>query len=434
MKEAQEREERHPLRAPAIVAVIVAAVVVAFLVLTSGGDEYEVTAQFENASALVSGNQVVVGGRPVGTVEEVRSRPTARQTSPSRVDEDFAPLRRGTVATVRWAALSSVANRQVQLTLPPEGVGGEEIPDGGVLSQAETIADGRRRPVLQHARPTRRSKDFKRVIKGFARSYEGVAEQANRGYKYLNPLLYNGRRVFAELELRPGGARSAAGRRVALRRRARRPRSSDLSAAGPQPEPDDERDRRSQARARARDRPAAAVHAQRQHDVRQPARGARRPRSRWSSPRSRPPGAAPVPGRAARDGAQRGADRSRPLGDHPPPRRAQRPGRAPAHPAAPAQDRGRLGLSRLRARARGPRGPRRSPADDDYTQGSFGEAICSLHNGARQPRASSAPTRRSWSAGSTASATPATSTRSAASAGSARPSTPSRRRCRCSPT
>src|SRR5687768_16788680 len=42
-------------------------------------------------------------------------------------------------------------------------------------------------------------KDFKRVIKGFADSYEGVAPQANRGYKYLNPLLYNSRRVFAEL-------------------------------------------------------------------------------------------------------------------------------------------------------------------------------------------------------------------------------------------
>ena len=37
------------------------------------------------------------------------------------------------------------------------------------------------------------------MIKGFRDSYEGVAEQANRGFHYLNPFLSTSRRVFSEL-------------------------------------------------------------------------------------------------------------------------------------------------------------------------------------------------------------------------------------------
>ncbi len=41
--------------------------------------------------------------------------------------------------------------------------------------------------------------DFKNVIKGFATSYRGVGEEANQGFKYLNPFLSTSRRTFAEL-------------------------------------------------------------------------------------------------------------------------------------------------------------------------------------------------------------------------------------------
>jgi phospholipid/cholesterol/gamma-HCH transport system substrate-binding protein len=40
---------------------------------------------------------------------------------------------------------------------------------------------------------------LKSVIKGFARSYDGVGPQANRGFYYLNPFLSTSRRVFGEL-------------------------------------------------------------------------------------------------------------------------------------------------------------------------------------------------------------------------------------------
>lgn len=179
------------------VGAVLVGLAVALVVLLSGDDEYTLTAQFQNASALVDGNEVVIGAQPVGTVEEIRLAPDGQANVTFTVDEEFAPLRRGTVATVRWASLSSVANRQVQLTPTPEGVG-EPIPDGGLLSQTETITDVEVDQFFNML-DDKTVKDFKRMIKGFATSYDGVAEQANRGYKYLNPLLYTGRRVFAEL-------------------------------------------------------------------------------------------------------------------------------------------------------------------------------------------------------------------------------------------
>ncbi|MGI9019401.1 MAG: MlaD family protein [Solirubrobacterales bacterium] len=193
-----EAEERSWAPRAAVGVALGAVVLVVGWFALGGEDEYEVTAQFSNASALIKDNQVVVGTKPVGTVKEIRLAPDGQANVTFTVDEEYAPLKRGTVATVRWTALSSVANRQIDLTVPPEGVAGEEIEDGGFLSQDETVGAI---DVDQffNLLDEKTVKDYKRIVKGFANSYDGVAENANEGYKYLNPLLYNGRRVFAEL-------------------------------------------------------------------------------------------------------------------------------------------------------------------------------------------------------------------------------------------
>jgi phospholipid/cholesterol/gamma-HCH transport system substrate-binding protein len=192
----EDVDPRGRARAAPLAALLIGAAVALVLFLSSG-DEYSLTAQFQNGSALVPGNQVVIGARPVGSVDEIRLGPDGQANVTFTVDDEYAPVRLGTVATVRWASLSSVANRQIQLTPPPEGQG-EPIPDGGVLTQTETITDVEVDQFFNML-DEKTVKDFRRVIKGFANSYEGVAKNANRGYKYLNPLLYNGRRVFAEL-------------------------------------------------------------------------------------------------------------------------------------------------------------------------------------------------------------------------------------------
>ncbi|MGH2954423.1 MAG: MlaD family protein, partial [Solirubrobacterales bacterium] len=135
----EEEAQKRRRRALALIALVVAAAIA--YILLSGGDEYEVTAEFENASQLVTGNEVVVGGTNAGSVKEIELGPDGQALVTFTVEDELAPLRRGTVATIRSTALSSIAGRQVQLTLPPDSQAGEEIDSGGRLSQAETVSE-----------------------------------------------------------------------------------------------------------------------------------------------------------------------------------------------------------------------------------------------------------------------------------------------------
>jgi phospholipid/cholesterol/gamma-HCH transport system substrate-binding protein len=184
-------------RIAALVALVVAVVVVVVL-MTSNGDEYTVTASFANASQLVKGNEVVVGGVAAGTVEEIELGPNGEAEVTFSVDGDYAPLHRGTTATVRSPSLSQIAGRQLQLTLPPDSSAGKEIPDGGRMSEQETVS-AVDLDQLFNALDPKTIKDFKHVIQGFAISYDGVSGQANAGFRYLNPFLSTSRRVFGEL-------------------------------------------------------------------------------------------------------------------------------------------------------------------------------------------------------------------------------------------
>lgn len=184
-------------RLTAIVAVAIAAVAVVLL-LTGGEESYEVTAEFENASQLVPGNQIMIGGTPAGSISEIELGDQGQALVTFSVDEEFAPLSRGTTATVRQGSLSSIAGRQIELTLPPSSEAGDEIEDGGLMTQAETVSTVDLDEIF-NTLDTRTVKDFKRVIKGFRDSYEGVAKQANRGFRYANPFLSTSRRLFGEL-------------------------------------------------------------------------------------------------------------------------------------------------------------------------------------------------------------------------------------------
>ena len=169
------------------------------ILLLGGGDDYEVTAEFENASQLVGGEQVVVGGVPVGKVSDIALGDDGQALVTFSVSDDYAPLKHGTTATIRSFSLSGIANRQVQLTLPPEGQDtGDEIPDGGTMDQSETVSEVDLDEIF-NTLDDRTIANLKKVIRGFEISYDGVAPQANRGFKYLNPFLSSSRRVFAEL-------------------------------------------------------------------------------------------------------------------------------------------------------------------------------------------------------------------------------------------
>jgi phospholipid/cholesterol/gamma-HCH transport system substrate-binding protein len=184
-------------RVAAILALIGAVAVVLLLVL-GGGSSYTVTAEFENASQLVTGNNVNVAGVPVGSVEEISLSDNGQALVKMEIsDSAYTPLPQGTHAQIRSQSLSGIANRYVDLALPTTNTT-QKIASGGTIGQADTTSEvdldqlfnTLDKPTVSH---------LQEVIRGFARSYDGVGAKANRGFYYLNPFLSTSRRVFGEL-------------------------------------------------------------------------------------------------------------------------------------------------------------------------------------------------------------------------------------------
>ena len=71
------------------------------------------------------GNQVLVGGQPIGTVDGITLTDDAQAEVEITVDE---PLHEGTTAIVRATSLSGIANRYVSIAPGPNSE--PELPDG----------------------------------------------------------------------------------------------------------------------------------------------------------------------------------------------------------------------------------------------------------------------------------------------------------------
>ena len=184
------------VRAAALAALLVVAVVVAVLLLSGPGSSYIVKARFQNAAQLVKGNLVQTGGAPVGKVTTIDLTPDGQAEVTMKIDEDYAPLRRGTLATVRQASLSGVANRYIDLRMAPQS--GEKIPDGGVIEQDSTTTAVDLDQLFNTFDPDTREA-LQGVINGSARQQKGQGKQFNEGIAYLNPSLAASSRLFREL-------------------------------------------------------------------------------------------------------------------------------------------------------------------------------------------------------------------------------------------
>jgi phospholipid/cholesterol/gamma-HCH transport system substrate-binding protein len=189
------RGSRNIARVLAVAALVAAGVVVGFTLL-GGSEAYEVKARFQNASQLVKGNLVQVAGRPVGKVTGIDLTSDGQAEVRMRIDEGFAPLREGTLLTVRQASLSGIANRYVDLRLAPQG--SPAIEDGGTIEQTATTSAVDLDQLFNTFDPETR-KALTGVLRGSGRQYEGVGKQFGEGVMYLNPSLSASSRLFREL-------------------------------------------------------------------------------------------------------------------------------------------------------------------------------------------------------------------------------------------
>jgi len=182
----------------AAIAALAGAVLVAGFLLLGGGNTYTVTANFQNASQLVKGNLVEVGGVKAGTIKDISLGPNNTAMVEMEVDGAYSPLPEGTIATIRSQSLSGVANRYIQLVFPEGDQAGKPIPDGGELPLSNTVSEVDLDQLFNTLDP-KTIGHFKDVITGFARAYDGIGPQTNRGFKSFNPFLSTSREVFGQL-------------------------------------------------------------------------------------------------------------------------------------------------------------------------------------------------------------------------------------------
>ncbi len=183
-------------RAAAFAAVVLAVVVVAVIVL-QGGSSYQVSAIFQNASQIVSGDLVEVSGNNIGTVSSISltSNGQAKLTL-SINNPTFEPLRQGTLATVREVSLSGIANRYVDLRLGPAT--GKPIPNKGTIPTQDTSSEVDLDQVLDTLdAPTRQA--LQEVIRGSASQYEKEGAKMQAAWKYLNPAIASSSVLFHEI-------------------------------------------------------------------------------------------------------------------------------------------------------------------------------------------------------------------------------------------
>jgi phospholipid/cholesterol/gamma-HCH transport system substrate-binding protein len=195
---AEARPRVNLARIAVLGAIVIAVIVVASLLFFDGGGGYRVKLEFLNAQQLVYGNLVEKGGVQVGSVTKRSITDDGRALIEIKMNDDQPKLREGTTAIIRQGSLSSVANRYIELHLPSEDKAGREIPDGGTIKADKTTTGVEIDQFFNTF-----DRDTRKALQGFYRgnyaNYKGRGQQANRGWRYLNPSLSGSAALFNEL-------------------------------------------------------------------------------------------------------------------------------------------------------------------------------------------------------------------------------------------
>jgi phospholipid/cholesterol/gamma-HCH transport system substrate-binding protein len=179
-------------------AALIAAVALVALALFGGGDAYKVKATFVNAGQLVRGNEVRVGGQPIGKITDIELDDRANAVVTMEVEDAVAPLHEGTTATIRATSLSGIANRYVSLKPGPNNA--DRIEEGGRIGTDSTTS-----PVdidvLFNALDEKTRGGLRNFIRGTGTQYDSRGVEAGESIKYFAPFLASTSRLTQELAL-----------------------------------------------------------------------------------------------------------------------------------------------------------------------------------------------------------------------------------------
>jgi phospholipid/cholesterol/gamma-HCH transport system substrate-binding protein len=175
------------------VALAIAGVLVVYVLLFSGSGGVRYRLLFENGGQLVKGNQVLVAGQPIGSVDSIALSPSAEAEVEVTVDH---ALHEGTTAVIRDTSLSGVANRYISVTPGPNNM--PTLQGGATIRGDRTTAPVDLDQLFNTFNPRTRQ-GLRRVFAGQAAIYSGRGTQANNTYKYFAPALDATQRLLAEI-------------------------------------------------------------------------------------------------------------------------------------------------------------------------------------------------------------------------------------------
>jgi phospholipid/cholesterol/gamma-HCH transport system substrate-binding protein len=170
-------------------------VVVGVLIL-GGGSSYSLNADFQSASGLVTGDNVLIGPAAVGTINSISLTRNGEARVSMGLRGGVGPMHQGTVARIVEESLSGIASKYVELEPGPTQA--PSINDGGVITDTHTYSEVNIDQLFDTFDPLTRA-GLKGFVRGEAASLQGRGRQANQALKYLAPGLQSTSQLTAEL-------------------------------------------------------------------------------------------------------------------------------------------------------------------------------------------------------------------------------------------
>jgi phospholipid/cholesterol/gamma-HCH transport system substrate-binding protein len=183
------------IRTIAVGALVLVVLIIAYLLFGQpGGATYKL--EFAEADQLVRGDQVQVGGVPVGSVTNIELTPDFKALVTIHVDSSLVPLHHGTVAQVRVPSLTTVANRYIQLNLGPNNY--PAYPSGARLPASATREVTDLDKLFNTLNP-KTLKGLQGFIQGTAEQYVGQSKALGISTEYFPATLSALTHLFSEL-------------------------------------------------------------------------------------------------------------------------------------------------------------------------------------------------------------------------------------------
>jgi phospholipid/cholesterol/gamma-HCH transport system substrate-binding protein len=184
-----------PGRIIAVGALALVVLIVAYLVFGGGGGAtYKL--EFTEGDQLVRGDQVQVGGVPVGSITNIQLTHDFKALVTIHVDSSLTPLHQGTTAQVRVPSLSSVANRYIALT--PGANSAPALSENATLPASATHEVTDLDQLFNTLNPSTR-KGLQNFVQGLAEQYAGAGRTFGESTEYFGPFLGATSHVFSEL-------------------------------------------------------------------------------------------------------------------------------------------------------------------------------------------------------------------------------------------